>query len=398
MNRSFEPNARRDPTAERTVPVMKSAPGATTNIDDRWYLYFGGTNYLGLAANPDVIAAGCDALRRYGVHSATTRAGFGHNPVTLAVEQAAARFFGCEDSFYFASGYVGNHIAIAAMRVRHDAIYLDESAHYSLVEAARGSGLPCHQFRHRAPSDLHDRLRATLPSGGRPLVLTDGVFASSGALAPLKDYLAVLREFAHASLLVDDSHGFGVLGDRGRGSLQHAGLWTDRVNRETVESESADGVGLFVVGTLAKAFGGFGGILPGSREFLAHARSSSHFYDGASAPPSAAAGSTAKAIEIVETQPELRRQLAANIEQCRGGLKCMGIDTDGWPTPIVSLHIGSAENMRSIHARLKAEGVLVPYMAAYAGVAEQGHLRCALCAAHSPEMIEQLLKALAAVV
>ncbi len=185
------------------------------------------------------------------------------------------------------------------------------------------------------------------------------------------------------------------MGAQGRGSLEHAGLWTGRVNCESQEADSADGVGLFVTGTLAKAFGGFGGVLPGSREFLCARRSSSHFYDGASAPPSAAAGSTAKAIEIVASQPELRRQLTANIEQCRSGLRRLGIDTDAWPTPIASLRVGSAENMQAIHARLRADGILVPYMATYAGVGAEGHLRCALCAAHSPEMIERLLAALA---
>ncbi len=152
MNLPIEPDSGRSLPDERIVAVMKGAPGAMTNIDDRWYLYFGGTNYLGLAGNPEVIAAGCDSLRQYGVHSATTRAGFGNNPVTLAVEQSAAKFFGCEDAFYFSSGYVGNQIAIAALRDRHDAIYFDESAHYSLIEAARGSGLPSHEFRHRRPT------------------------------------------------------------------------------------------------------------------------------------------------------------------------------------------------------------------------------------------------------
>ena len=127
-------------------PVLQSAPGPRVIIDGREYLYFAGTSYLGLAGRAEIIEAACEAVRRYGVHTATSRSGFGNNPATLAAEHFAAQFFGTEDAFYFVSGYVGNHILVQALAGTADAVFIDELAHYSLNEAARLAGLPVIPF------------------------------------------------------------------------------------------------------------------------------------------------------------------------------------------------------------------------------------------------------------
>jgi 8-amino-7-oxononanoate synthase len=370
---------------------MESPPGPETVIDGRRYLYFAGTSYLGLAGHPEVVEAACDALRRYGVHSATTRAGFGHNPTLLAANQQAALFFGTEDAFYFSSGYVSNHILVQAIAARVDAVFLDENAHYCLEEAACLLGRPMHRFHHRSPEHLAEQLQHVLTPAQRPLVMSDAVFASNGALAPVAEYLQVLEAYPTASISLDDAHGFGVLGEQGRGLLEHLGLWQRPVNAAAV---TAPGTALFVGGTLGKALGGYGGIVPGTHDFLERTRKASHYYEGASAPPSPAAAASAKAMEIVRREPALRQRLQANIRQCRQGMRGLGIAVEDWPTPIVSLKIGSSANMQRIHATLKAEGILVPYVAAYAGVSSEGHLRCAVCAGHTPEMIDQLLGAM----
>ena len=125
------------PARMSPISLMQSPPGPETIIDGVRYLYFAGTSYLGLAAHPEVIEAGCEAMRRYGVHSATTRARFGTIPPVLEVEQRAAEFFGTEDAFYFGSGYIANHIMVAALAPEVDAVLVDEAAHYCVAEAAR---------------------------------------------------------------------------------------------------------------------------------------------------------------------------------------------------------------------------------------------------------------------
>jgi 7-keto-8-aminopelargonate synthetase-like enzyme len=373
---------------------MQGPPGPETVIDGRRYLYFGGTSYLGLAGHAEVIEAACEAVRRYGLHTATSRAGYGNNPPTLEVERRAAEFFGQEAAFYFTSGYVGNHILVQGLVGRFDAIFADEAAHYSLEEAARLSGRPITRFHHADPDDLHRSLRQQCRPSERPLILTDGVFAAAGDIAPLDRYVDILSRYEGASLLVDDAHGFGTLGDRGRGTLEHFGFWGPGVN----SAASPAGVGLFVVGTLSKALGGFGGILAGSVEFIRLARSSSHYFDGASAPPSPAAGATAKALEIVIREPRLRTRLRENVLFLRQGLRSLGLSAIESPSPVIGLAVGDARNMQRLHCELKEQGILVPYFATYSGTGKEGLLRIAVCAAHSVAMLQRLLSELARII
>jgi 7-keto-8-aminopelargonate synthetase-like enzyme len=375
------------PSGGETVAVMQSAPGPETVIDGRRYLYFGGTGYLGLAGHPEVLEAACEAVRRYGLHTATSRSGFGTSPPTLEVERRAAEFFGREAAFYFVSGYVGNHIVIQALAGRFETLFADEAAHYSLEEASRLSGRPIVRFRHADPDDLERLLRLHCGPEGRPLVLTDGIFAASGDIAPLDQYIKILGRYEGASLLVDDAHGFGTLGEAGRGTFEHFGFWGPGVN----SAAEPTGTGLFVAGTLSKALGGFGGILAGSDEFIRLARSSSHYYEGASALPAPVAGAAAKALEIVLREPQLRARLRENVSLLRQGLRDLGLSVADSPSPVIGLAVGDARNMRRLHAELKEKGILVPYFPTYSGTSKEGLLRIAVCAAHTVGMLEQLL-------
>jgi 8-amino-7-oxononanoate synthase len=369
---------------------MQSAPGPETVIDGRRYVYFGGTGYLGLAGHPEVIEAACAAVRLYGVHSATSRSGFGTNPSTRAVEQRAATFFNKAEAFYFSSGYAGNHIVVQALADRVDAVFVDAAAHYAITEAARLLGKPIVPFKHRDAEDLKSCLRKQSPGSRYPLVMSDGVFSVSGAIAPVAEYMEVLKSYGPSALHLDDAHGVGVLGENGRGLCELCGFWDGQGNLEF----AVDGVTLTACGTLSKAIGGFGGIIAGSAKFMAQVRHASHYFEGASAPSSADAGATEKTLEIVQREPGLRRQLHANAAQLRAGLRTLGLAVPEAPTAHFSLEIGDAAAMRTIHARLRESGFLVPYMRAYAGIGPQGALRFAACALHTSQMIEGVVAAL----
>jgi 8-amino-7-oxononanoate synthase len=376
------------------IPIMESPPGPLTVVDGRQYIYFAGTGYLGLAGHPEVIEAAREAVQRYGIHTATSRGGFGHNPLTLKVEELVAEFFGSERSFYFSAGYVANHVLLQAYAGDVDAVFVDEASHYCLLEAARLLGRPIVSFQHRSVEDLARCLREKLPPSGRPLVLTDGVFSVSGQLAPVRDYLQVMRAHGPAILHLDDAHGLGVLGEQGRGTWEHFGWWGAPIN----SGRATDGVVLSMAGTLAKALGGFGGIVPGSAGLQERVRGASHYYDGASAPSSADAGASAAALALIRRRPELRQQLRANITRLRTRLRALGLAVDDGPAANFSVVIGDAANMCRLHQQLKMAGFLVPYVSAYAGLGTQGAMRFAVCALHTPAMIEDLVATLKSLV
>ena len=388
---------------------MDSPPGPETVIDGRPYLYFAGTGYLGLQADPEVHRAGCEAFTRYGLASATSRTGLGNTPPLLEVERQASTFFQSDEAFYFATGYVGNHILLQALEGSFDVIFLDDLSHYCLQEATRLAGKPVVLFPHGDAGALEHLLPSQLRPGQRPLVMSDGVFASLGHLAPLADYARVLRGFPGATILIDDAHGVGVLGATGRGSLEYAGLFKDantlasdndpESGRDTPSAVRPDSGNprLYFSATLSKALGGFGGILPVSRTLLERIRSTSHYYEGASPPPVPVSAATARALELARTRPELRDRLAENIRRLKMGLRRLGLPVDDTPVPIVALSLGTAENMRRIHRELASRGIMVPYMATYSGLGPAGGLRLAVFASHTAAMIQRLLESLAAV-
>ncbi len=369
------------------VPLMESAPGPETKIDGWTYRYFAGTSYYGLHGHPEVIAAGCEGFRKYGFHTATSRAGFGNSGPLLEVERRAAEHAGREAGFYFSSGYAANHILVQAAG-RADAVFIDESAHFCVEEAARLRGLPIHTFRSRDADDLRTRIAEHLPAGGVPLVMTDGVSPATGRLPPLDEYVRLLADFAPAILLVDDAHGLGVFGQNGRGSLEHFGF-----HEAANGGPGIGGVTLLAGATLGKALGGFGGIITGSAEFIRHVRASSHYYDGSSAPPSPVATATAKSLELVAGDPSFLQHLQRNSRRLRAGLSGFGLAVHDAPSAQVGVAIGTAENMARLHRELRAEGIIVP-VTSYIGTGPEGIMRFAVCSGHTGEMIDDLLVAL----
>ncbi|MBN2474157.1 MAG: pyridoxal phosphate-dependent aminotransferase family protein [Pirellulales bacterium] len=378
-----------------SIPIMQSPAGPHTVIDGRRYLYFVGTGYLGLQGHPELIRAACDAARQYGIGSANSRTAFGNLPPTLDVERQAAECFGFDEAFYFASGYVGNHILALHLEDRYDAVFVDEFSHYCVMEASRLTGRPVWKFRHADPEDLAAALRRHLKPGQRPWIASDGVFAARGDMAPLADYANVLADYSGAVMCIDDAHGLGVLGTGGRGTLEHTGLLADDgLVLANLEPDGADRPRRLFCGTLSKAFGGYGGIIPGTRGFIERLKSTSPYYRGASAPPAPAAAATARALQIVRTRPEMRARLWKNVGTVKAGLCRLGLETNDTPVPIVCLQIGDAENMQRIQRELMQQGIVIAYMAAYAGLGPEGALRIAVFATHTEEMIQQLLDTL----
>ena len=400
---------------------LEGPPDALVMIANRCYHYYAGYAYLGLQSHPNVLAATCEATLRYGTGTGTTRFALTAPPV-LQVEQIAAKYLHLDKAFYHGSDYLSPQILLETLGESIDRIFVDEAADQGIIQAARSQpqSRPV-VFRHNDPDSLRLELRKHLKPSERPLVMTNGVFPKSGKIAPLDRYAMVLSPIDGASLLVDDSHGFGVLGKYGRGVYEHFGLQSELLNRTTQDitgsefdgdfdnkasqdewfSETTDGdidqeimnrlpVRYYHAAALTKAIGGSGGIIAGSELFIERLMERSSAFGNMAAPCSPLAAGTAEGIAITFRTNELRQKLRENTHYFKKKLSGMGIVTDSSDVPIVPITLGTAGYMRRIQQRLSERGVLIAYIPRGPGLPNDGTLRISIFATHTTEMLDHL--------
>ena len=314
------------------------------------------------------------------MHTSTSRFGFGNSPLYEAVEKKAAEYFGNESSCYIASGYLCNTAgfqALAAMG-RCDVVFMDEGSHYSVVDCVSLTGKPVVRFAHADPEDLRRKFPAELKAGQKPLVVSDGVFPTFGQIAPVPEYVKAI-ELYEGSVWLDDNHGVGVLGPNGRGTYDHYGLKSDR---------------LFFGGTMSKAFGSHGGIVPGPKGFVDAIRQS-HIMEGATSPTAAAAAASIEGMDILMKHPELRTQLLDNGRRLKEGLRRIGFPIEDTPFPVAAWKLKSAQEMDRVHQGLMDRGICIQ-RTHYVGAGIEGVLRVVVFSTHTTEQIDRLLAELRA--
>lgn len=359
---------------------MGSPPGPETVIDGKRYLYFGGTGYFGLHSHPAVIQAGVRAFQKYGTHSATSRSGFGNNPVLLELESRLKGFFDQEEALTYPSGYLSILLLAQALAGRYEVIFIDEAAHFCVHDAAGAMGKSIFTFKHRDPEDLRRVLTTKLKPAERPLLLSDGVFPTFGRIAPVADYAAIMKAY-NGLIGLDDAHGVGVLGPNGRGTYEYFGL----------RSASS-----YLGGTLSKAFGGHGGFIVGPRDLIEKAKSKTGAFVGSTPIPTPLAAATAKGIEILRLHPEMRVKLHRNAALAKAGLKALGIPVEDTPVPIIAWTLGSEKKMIKTQQELMKRGIAIAYLK-YAGAPAAGVLRVTIFSTHTAGQIKRLIDELAKV-
>jgi len=361
---------------------MQGPMGAQTVIDGRLVDYFAGCGYLGLQNHPVVRQAAMTALQTYGLANS---GGFGSNhPLYHQLEEAACAYFGAEKMLYFASGYLGNAILAQGLQTRYDRIFIDEQAHYSVWDGARTAGKPVHAYRHGNPAHLAQMCRQELQEWERPLVMTDGVFPISGAIAPVPELWAAVRPF-DGLLCLDDAHATGVLGEHGLGTLEHFHLPTHH-----------DLNGRFhTCHTLSKALGAYGGFIVGEAALIEELSTYANVQEGASRPPLPAAAAATAAFSLLSRDDSLRQQLRANVSRARAGLRELGWALPESEVPILCLEQRADLDLAGIQADLFSRGVLVAHSTHYTSVPEGGALRIAIFATHTEAQIDGLVAKLA---
>jgi 8-amino-7-oxononanoate synthase len=352
--------------------LMGSPIGARMRVNGKLVNYFCGTSYYSLHSHPEVIAAACNAAEAYGLGVATL-AGV---PVYDEVKRLARTFFDVEAITYFATGYLSISVLLQGLRNDYDTIFVDAASHYSVYDAIRALGKETIKFSHLDSGDMAAKLSAHASKARRPVIVTDGVFPSTGAIAPLDEYAEVMKLYPDAILCIDDSHAVGVLGPNGRGTFDHFGL---------------RGPQFCLAGTLSKAFGGFGGFVAGSAGLAEKIKEHAKLMVGASAPPIPAAAAACEGLRLLGTQPEFRQALWQNVRQLRGALAGIGINTPDTNVPIVSF--SATADLEDVSRELEHRDILVRYVAprGYSDAPDIETLRIAVFSTHSPQQIDHLV-------
>ena len=357
---------------------MESIVAARTTFNGREYDYFSGTGYLGLQSHPAVLQAAQEAIHRYGLTTATSRGGYGEHPLYDELERQACAYFGTEKMVCFASGYLGTAVLTQTSGHPNDHIFIDSSSHFSLWDAAQATNKPITPFHHCSADSLAENLRRELLANERPLVLSDGVFPISGEIAPLPEYLALVKPY-NGLVFVDDAHAAGVLGKNGRGTPEYFDIESDRCQTST---------------TLSKALGGYGGVICGSADWIENIDRNTRVCVGASPPPLVIAAASARALEIARTTPQLRQQLWENVLLARHSLCELGWNLPDTRVPIICLNARSGINLERLRVGLFEQGIAVSHVRSYTSTPPGGALRIAIFASHTADQITRLVEEL----
>ncbi|NMG46398.1 8-amino-7-oxononanoate synthase [Aromatoleum toluvorans] len=350
--------------------------GPHARVDGRDMLAFCSNDYLGLAAEPELAAALKAGADRWGSGSGASHLVSGHYTVHDELERRLAAFVGCERALYLSTGFMANSGVIPALVGRGDAIFADRLNHASLVDGALLSRADLHRYPHADLAALERALAAS--SAKRKLIVTDSVFSMDGDVAPLADLLALAERF-DAWLMVDDAHGFGVLGPDGRGALREAGLASWR---------------LVYIGTLGKAAGVSGAFIAGHGDVVEWLMQKARTYIFTTGAPPALATALLKSLDLIEHGDARRRHLAALIEQLHAELRLRRWQLMPSRTAIQPVVIGdNAETLAAARALWDA-GLWVPAIRPPTVPQGSARLRISLTAAHTQQDVERLVAAL----
>ncbi|HKS68144.1 MAG TPA: glycine C-acetyltransferase, partial [Candidatus Acidoferrales bacterium] len=325
------------------LKVLEGEQKPVATFDGKEVINLSSNNYLGLTTHPKLRRAAIDATRKYGAGSGAVRTIAGTMKSHMELEEQIARFKRVEACVVFQSGFTANSGTVSAILGKDDLIISDELNHASIIDGCRLSRAAIKVFKHKDYADCERVLQETREWNGKKLLITDGVFSMDGDIANLP-VLCDLADKYNCIMMVDDAHASGVLGSRGRGTIDHFGVHA-RVDIQ--------------VGTLSKAIGSLGGYICGSRdliEFLYHR--GRPFLFSTSHPPSVTATCQA-AFELLDSEvgDKLTKKLWSNTKFFKRGLKKLGFDTGTSETPITPIMVGDAAKAFQFSRDLFNEGV-----------------------------------------
>ena len=371
---------------------MASLPAPLQQIDRTWvvcqgrrFSFFGGCDYFRLSSDRRVIDALGRATRRYGISTSASRLTSGNHELYEEVEQAAARYFGFPAATLVSNGYAANLIAAQALVGEFQSLWMDERSHSSVQLAAElltAGRVDEHRFRYRDATHLRELAqspRAAAQSPGVGALLTDGLFAHSGAVAPLSDYRPLLR--AGDWLWIDDAHGAGTLGKHGRGVLDGIQWPVSRT---------------LLVTTFSKAFGAYGGVILSSASVRRRILAGSHFFAGNTPPPLPVVAAALESMKVLTAEGDvLRDRLRRNTALVRGFVRDAGAPMWDTPGPILGVTTVTPRAATRLEQSMRKAGILAPRIC-YPGAPSEGYFRIVISSEHTESQLNSLGSTLAA--
>ena len=373
----------------RPLRELTTAQGPVCTVDGREVISFSSNDYLGLTHHPRLRAAAEQAVREFGVGSGAVRTIAGTLSLHEQLERELADFKGTEATLVFQSGFTANTGVLPVVTGEADLIVSDALNHASIIDGMRLSKAPRQVYPHKDVAALREIL-ARAATEGRPdmgepyrliLVVTDGVFSMDGDICPLPGIVEAAEEVG-AAVYVDDAHASGVLGDHGRGTVDHFGLH----GRVAIQ-----------VGTLSKAVGVLGGYVAGSaalRDLLT--QRARPFLFSTSHPPAVAAACL-EALAVMREEEGLFERLWANTRRFKAELARLGFDTGASETPITPIMVGESEAAIRFSDRLFEAGVFATSVVYPTVPLDGARLRTIVTAAHTDEHLDRALETLAGV-
>jgi len=358
--------------------IIDSPQGVETHIDGKTVLSFCSNDYLGLASHPEIRQAFVDAVAEYGVGSGAAHLINGHSRLHEDCELRLAEFTGRERALLFSTGYMANIAIASALLGRNDQIYQDKLNHASLIDSAKLSAAKLVRYRHNDLRQLEELL-STGRRDHRRLVMTDAVFSMDGDCADVDTLSRIATEHG-AWAMVDDAHGFGVLGARGAGLLEQLEL-----NQQQVP---------ILMATLGKAVGTAGAFVAGSEALIETLIQQARPYIYTTASPPALAAATLKSVDLIENETWRRDKLNQSIAFFRAQAECLDVELMPSHTPIQPLVIGDNRRTLQLSEALFEQGIHVTAIRPPTVPVGSARLRVTLSAAHEREHIDKLIKTL----
>lgn len=368
---------RKSQSLYRSRKCLESAQRPLQRVDGQDVLSFCSNDYLGLANHPKLKEAAVRAINQFGVGSGASHLVNGHSTLHHTLEEKLAEFTGRDRAVLFSTGYMANLGTIAALVGKGDAVLEDRWNHASLLDGGLQSGARFKRYQHNDVQSLERLLAKT--EANRRLIVTDGVFSMDGDIAPLTE-IAALAEQYNACLMVDDAHGFGVLGDKGYGTAEVLGLDQHKLP--------------VLMATLGKGAGSFGAFVAGSNELIETLIQLARPYIYTTALPPAVAATTIASLDVIAEEAWRRDHLKSLIGYFKTEAALANIELMPSDTPIQPIVVGDAQKALDISAALQDQGVMVTAIRPPTVPEGTSRLRVTFSAEHTFEHLDKLLEAL----